>query len=194
MRFVAVSLLALGAMAYGQAPRPAQTRAEEMLGVWNSIGNRLIAMAEDFPGRPVVSPEQATLYEHCLRAIRHAFRLGLHGLPLMGCGDWNDGMNKVGELGQGESVWVGWFLLVLLDRFLPIMEAQRDAAAAAEWQSRAAALRGRRHPGSRRCGNSSGRLHHGRYPCDRHGSRRHHRRLQQDAPHRPELSRCHLPG
>jgi cyclic beta-1,2-glucan synthetase len=90
---------------------------------------------------PTVSSESASLYEHCLRAIRHGFRLGPHGLPLMGCGDWNDGMNKVGERGRGESIWVGWFLLVLLKRFLPIMAQRGDQAEAGEWQTRCDALR-----------------------------------------------------
>lgn len=76
--------------------------------------------------QPRVSDESATLYEHCLRAIDRGRRLGVHGLPLMGCGDWNDGMNKVGEGGKGESVWVGWFLLVLLDKFLPLMQHRGD--------------------------------------------------------------------
>ena len=56
------------------------------------------------------SPTQsASLYDHCLRALEHGWMLGVHGLPLMGTGDWNDGMNEVGDEGKGESVWVGWF-------------------------------------------------------------------------------------
>ncbi|QDU28340.1 N,N'-diacetylchitobiose phosphorylase [Anatilimnocola aggregata] len=76
--------------------------------------------------QPRVSSETASLYEHCLRAIDRGLQFGPHGLPLMGCGDWNDGMNKVGEGGTGESVWVGWFLLVLLDEFAPLMRAAQD--------------------------------------------------------------------
>ncbi|MGI8981278.1 MAG: GH36-type glycosyl hydrolase domain-containing protein [Pirellulaceae bacterium] len=90
---------------------------------------------------PVVSQQRATLYEHCLAAIRRGFRLGPHGLPLMGCGDWNDGMNKVGEEGRGESVWVGWFILFLLKRFLPIMRARGDRERAEQLEVQAAALR-----------------------------------------------------
>ena len=90
---------------------------------------------------PRVSDESATLYEHCLRAINRGRHLGAHGLPLMGCGDWNDGMNKVGEGGKGESVWVGWFLLVLLDKFIPIMHLRDDAAKADELSKFGAGLR-----------------------------------------------------
>lgn len=90
---------------------------------------------------PQVSSEQANLYEHCRRTISRGFQVGSHGLPLMGCGDWNDGMNKVGEGGKGESVWVGWFLLVILERFLPIMERRGDLELAGDLRERAAKLR-----------------------------------------------------
>ncbi|MGH8797304.1 MAG: GH36-type glycosyl hydrolase domain-containing protein, partial [Caldimonas sp.] len=63
---------------------------------------------------PKVAAERASLYEHCVRSIRHGLRYGRHGLPLMGSGDWNDGMNRVGAGGRGESVWLGWFLVVVL--------------------------------------------------------------------------------
>lgn len=75
---------------------------------------------------PAVAPNAGTLYEHCRRAIERGCRTGPHGLPLMGCGDWNDGMNRVGEFGQGESVWVGWFQLVILREFLPLMKQRSD--------------------------------------------------------------------
>lgn len=65
----------------------------------------------------VVSGETASLLEHCLRAIRHALNFGEHGIPLMGIGDWNDGMSRVGAKGRGESVWLGWFLLDILKRY-----------------------------------------------------------------------------
>jgi cyclic beta-1,2-glucan synthetase len=60
---------------------------------------------------PGVSPERATLFEHCQRALTHSQRFGVHGLPLMGSGDWNDGMNLVGAGGKGESVWLAWFMV-----------------------------------------------------------------------------------
>ena len=62
------------------------------------------------------SEKSATLYEHCVRAIEHGLRFGSHGLPLMGCGDWNDGMNQVGAGGKGESVWLAFFLVHVLQR------------------------------------------------------------------------------
>ena len=67
--------------------------------------------------RPSVSPERASLYEHCVRAVALNLEVGAHGLPLIGTGDWNDGMNLVGPEGQGESVWLGWFLLSILRPF-----------------------------------------------------------------------------
>ncbi|MCE5343535.1 MAG: glycosyl transferase [Eubacteriales bacterium] len=66
---------------------------------------------------PGVSSTTATLLEHCIRAVEKSLRFGIHGLPLMGSGDWNDSMNTVGNRGQGESVWLGWFLAVILEKF-----------------------------------------------------------------------------
>jgi cyclic beta-1,2-glucan synthetase len=60
------------------------------------------------------------MFEHAIRAIDHAMKFGAHGLPLMGSGDWNDGMNRVGHEGRGESVWLGWFLIVVLRDFVPL--------------------------------------------------------------------------
>jgi cyclic beta-1,2-glucan synthetase len=71
---------------------------------------------------PRVSPERATLFDHAVRAIGHAMKYGAHGLPLMGSGDWNDGMNRVGHEGRGESVWLGWFLIVVLQDFARICD------------------------------------------------------------------------
>ena len=95
---------------------------------------------EDF-NSPAVSPQAGTIYEHCLRALKHGFRLGAHGLPLMGTGDWNDGMNKVGAEGKGESVWNGWFFLTVLTAFAELAD-QRGQGADATWcRERAADLR-----------------------------------------------------
>ncbi len=77
---------------------------------------------------PAVSAETGTLYEHCVRAIRHGLRFGEHGLPLIGCGDWNDGMNLVGEKGKGESVWLAFFLYDVLRHFAGLARSRGDAA------------------------------------------------------------------
>src|SRR5581483_990042 len=69
---------------------------------------------------PVRSETTATLYDHCVHSILYGLRFGEHGLPLMGSGDWNDGMNLVGEHGKGESVWLGFFLYEVLLRFADI--------------------------------------------------------------------------
>jgi cellobiose phosphorylase len=79
----------------------------------------------DLPNR---SEETATLYQHCVRAIEHGLTYGQHGLPLMGCGDWNDGMNMVGREGRGESVWLAFFLYTVLTRFAPVARAHQDPA------------------------------------------------------------------
>jgi N,N'-diacetylchitobiose phosphorylase len=77
---------------------------------------------------PEDSGERASLYEHCGRALDRSLTKGAHGLPLMGTGDWNDGMNRVGRLGRGESVWLGFFLYAILGRFIPLCQARGDAA------------------------------------------------------------------
>ncbi|NDL66131.1 glycosyl transferase [Clostridiales bacterium F-3ap] len=69
---------------------------------------------------PEVSAETASLYGHCIRSLENGLKFGEHGLPLMGTGDWNDGMNAVGNGGKGESVWLGWFLVSTLEKFLPL--------------------------------------------------------------------------
>jgi len=81
---------------------------------------------EDF-NAPAVSAQTGTVYEHCVRALKHGYRLGSHGLPLMGTGDWNDGMNKVGAEGKGESVWNGWFFVTVLNAFAELAERVGNA-------------------------------------------------------------------
>ncbi len=92
----------------------------------------------DLPGR---SDETASLYEHCTRAILHGLRFGEHGLPLMGSGDWNDGMNLVGIHGKGESVWLGFFLYEVLERFAVLAEGRADTAFAGRCRREAAQVR-----------------------------------------------------
>jgi cellobiose phosphorylase len=92
----------------------------------------------DLPGR---SEEAASLYEHCVRAILNGFRFGEHGLPLIGSGDWNDGMNLVGEHGKGESVWLGFFLYEVLVQFTEVARTRGDLSFVERCQGEAAKLR-----------------------------------------------------
>jgi cyclic beta-1,2-glucan synthetase len=88
---------------------------------------------------PAVSATVAPLWEHCVRAIEHAALLGSHDLPLIGSGDWNDGLNQVGTEGRGESVWLGWFSLTVL-RSCAALADKRDPVRASAWRKRADAL------------------------------------------------------
>jgi len=85
--------------------------------------------------------KSAPLFEHCRRALERAVTKGTHGLPLMGDGDWNDGMSRVGAEGRGESVWLGWFLCAAMDRFAALSARRSDSVAASHWSTRAEALR-----------------------------------------------------
>ncbi len=91
-------------------------------------GRALGADEESYYDLPLQSGESADLYEHCVRAIRRGLSFGAHGLPLIGTGDWNDGMNNVGAHGKGESVWLGFFLFYVLTRFIEIARLRDDAA------------------------------------------------------------------
>ena len=90
---------------------------------------------------PERSAESASLFEHCARAIDASLSVGAHGLPLIGSGDWNDGMNRVGFQGRGESVWLGWFLHTVLAEITPISEARGDRVRAERWRSHMKGLR-----------------------------------------------------
>ncbi|MGB6307345.1 MAG: glucoamylase family protein [Steroidobacteraceae bacterium] len=103
-------------------------------------GRALIPEEHDAFYMPGISGESATLFEHCARALDHGLQVGEHGLPLFGTGDWNDGMNRVGEKGRGESVWLGWFLQATLVSFAPVAEARGEHARAVRWLAHAAAL------------------------------------------------------
>jgi len=92
----------------------------------------------DLPQR---STEAASLYEHCVRAIKHGMRFGAHQLPLMGCGDWNDGMNLVGREGKGESVWLAWFLFENLQLFAELARSRGDSPFADFCTAQASLLR-----------------------------------------------------
>ncbi|MES2328858.1 MAG: glucoamylase family protein [Bacteroidota bacterium] len=95
----------------------------------NYIEGRLLNVDEEsYYDLPIRSDQSNTIYEHCIRAIEHGMRYGEHGLPLMGSGDWNDGMDKVGEHGKGESVWLGFFLYDILNRFMELAKIKNDDA------------------------------------------------------------------
>jgi cyclic beta-1,2-glucan synthetase len=108
---------------------------------------RFLAGAPLAPGEdeaPRAAEDSGTasdLYEHCCRAIDRSLACGAHGLPLMGSGDWNDGMNRVGRLGRGESVWLGFFLFDVLRRFIPLCLTRGDAPRAARYRTRLDELR-----------------------------------------------------
>jgi cyclic beta-1,2-glucan synthetase len=91
---------------------------------------------------PRTSSEIASLFEHSVRAIRHAMKYGAHGLPLIGSGDWNDGMNRVGHAGRGESVWLGWFLVTVLNEFAPICDRRGRSDLAQSYRDEARWLTG----------------------------------------------------
>ncbi len=95
--------------------------------------------AEDAYFVPSESAEQATLFEHCARTIDRSLSVGAHGLPLMGGGDWNDGMNRVGVEGRGESVWLAFFLIRIVDDFAPIAQQRGETARVALWRGAAQA-------------------------------------------------------
>jgi len=89
-------------------------------------GRPLRTDEESYYDMPGYSNQSATLYEHCVRSIKYGLKFGIHGLPLMGCGDWNDGMNLVGQDGRGESVWLAFFLYDVLTQFSKIAILHND--------------------------------------------------------------------
>jgi cyclic beta-1,2-glucan synthetase len=103
-------------------------------------GPLLAADAQDAYTQPQVSAQRASLFEHCQRAIDRGATSGVHGLPLMGGGDWNDGMNLVGKGGRGESTWLGFFVYAVMLDFVPLCEARGDVALAERYRAHAARL------------------------------------------------------
>ena len=85
-------------------------------------------------------PQRASIYDHCVRAIALNLANGEHGLPLMGTGDWNDGMSLVGAGGKGESVWLGWFLYSILGPFAALAASRGDGDRAAQYRAHANTL------------------------------------------------------
>lgn len=105
------------------------------------IEGRAVSPEEDsYYDLPTHSLHSASIYDHCVRAIRHGMRFGTHDLPLIGSCDWNDGMDKVGAQGKGESVWLGFFLHQVLNEFADIALLREDAAFAEQCKTQAITL------------------------------------------------------
>jgi len=104
-------------------------------------GRLLNAGEESYYDLPLPSGIAAKVYDHCVLAIKHAFNYGEHGLPLIGTGDWNDGYDKIGNEGKGESVWLAFFLYDILTRFEKIAQLQYDDAFAAECKKQSQQLK-----------------------------------------------------
>ena len=104
-------------------------------------GRPIAAEADSYYDLPGQSGEAASLYQHCVRAIERGLSFGAHGLPLIGSGDWNDGMNAVGAGGKGESVWLGFFLYQVLTQFAEVARVRGDATFAGRCRREAAQLR-----------------------------------------------------
>ena len=116
------------------------------VGVLNEVvpfldGDELAKGQDETYFQPNQSSERASLFEHCARALDCSLGIGSHGLPLMGTGDWNDGMNRVGEGGKGESVWLGWFLHTILWEFAKIADARGEYHRAETWRLHVSALK-----------------------------------------------------
>ena len=105
------------------------------------VGPVLAAGQLDAYFAPSVSAEHGTLFEHCARALDRSLGVGVHGLPLMGTGDWDDGMNRVGIQGKGESVWLAWFLYTVLAKWAPIAAARGETNRAETWADHARTIK-----------------------------------------------------
>jgi len=104
-------------------------------------GDVLAAGQDEAYFQPRISGTIGTVFEHCARAIDRSLPVGSHGLPLMGTGDWNDGMNRVGRGGKGESVWLGWFLHTVMWEFAKIADARSEQKRAESWRLHVSALK-----------------------------------------------------
>ncbi len=115
-------------------------------GVLNTVlafleGPALLSDQDDAYFEPTQSSLQVSLFEHCARSLDISLATGIHGLPLMGSGDWNDGMNRVGNQGKGESIWMAWFLITTLTEFAVIAEQRDDMERASRWREHASQLK-----------------------------------------------------
>ena len=97
-------------------------------------GEELPENQDEKYGKYLPSKEKENIYKHCVRAIERSLKFGENGLPKIGSGDWNDGFNKVGNKGKGESVWLGFFLYLILTKFIPICEEKKDEKLAEKYR------------------------------------------------------------
>jgi cyclic beta-1,2-glucan synthetase len=104
-------------------------------------GMTLAPNEQDAFFQPMPSDERATLFEHCARSLDRSLAVGPHGLPLIGGGDWSDGLNRVGAGGQGESIWLGWFLCATIANFVTFAERRGQHDRAAAWRQHVTSLR-----------------------------------------------------
>jgi cyclic beta-1,2-glucan synthetase len=104
-------------------------------------GPTLTAGQDESYFQPGVSAQFGTLFEHCARALDRSLAVGSHGLPLIGTGDWNDGMNRVGPAGKGESIWLGWFLHTILWEFARLADARGEHRRAETWRLHVSGLK-----------------------------------------------------
>lgn len=104
-------------------------------------GPLLAPEQEDSYFTPQISIMAESVYEHCARALDRSLRTGEHGLPLIGCGDWNDGMNRIGQEGRGESVWLAWFLIPNLRNFAALAQKRGEKSRATKWLAHIEALK-----------------------------------------------------
>ncbi|MBL0105351.1 MAG: cyclic beta 1-2 glucan synthetase [Bacteroidetes bacterium] len=120
-----------------------QTGDKQILGEMISYleGRFLNQEEESYYDLPIQSMQKGSLYEHCVKALQNGFRYGEHGLPLMGSGDWNDGMDQVGIHGKGESVWLGFFMYDILMNFIELADLQQDTAFAETCKTEAGRLK-----------------------------------------------------
>ena len=101
----------------------------------------LLSEEQDRYARFDATPDRRSLLEHCERALEHGVTKGAHGLPLIGSGDWNDGMNRVGHNGRGESVWLAWFAIATIDGFVRLCDRSDRHELAERWRLKAHELR-----------------------------------------------------
>src|SRR3546814_8142607 len=121
---------------------PISTRTDTLFPYTTLFRSQVDPDEESYYDLPSRSGLRETLYQHCVRGLQRALdRFGERGLPLIGTGDWNDGMNRVGEGGRGESVWLGFFLYEALNRFHVLARDRSDLLFAKRCVERAARLR-----------------------------------------------------